>query len=140
MSFVPCPRCAPGSNKPVGHDGPHVYAQQRSRQQILETQRRHMQRLRRARSTNRNSCHVAVLYDIDTINYQDDLSYLGRMNARCPHCGTKLFNQELCLGSKYGKFSQCCENGAIMIPPFSPPPRVSTMIGVCVCTYYFLCV
>ena len=115
MAFVPCPRCAPGSNRPLGHSGAHI--------------QRHSGR------------HVAC-QNVDAIVNQRDVSYLGRMDKRCTHCGTCLFEQELCLQGKYGKYSQCCENGAVMPPPFKQPPQVilackPNSIYLCECHLFF---
>ena len=118
-TFVSCPRCRTGTTNPVGHRG-------RCSASVTLTPHLQRNRIRRRHRTWRSRAQQifcrSAYQTIDRL-FEQDVSHVGKMDNRCPHCGTCLFKRELS-GSKYGKFSQCCENGAVMLSQFRAPPRV----------------
>ena len=119
-TFVPCPRCRTGTTNPVGH-------RDKCSASVTLTPRLQRNRIRRRHRTWRSRAQQifcrSAYQTIDRL-FEQDVSHVGKMDNRCPHCGTCLFKRELSQGSKYGKFSQCCENGAVMLSQFRAPPRV----------------
>ena len=46
---------------------------------------------------------------------------LGDMNNRCPHCGSRYFQEEC---TTRGIFTKCCFQGKVILPPVQLPPQI----------------
>ena len=114
VGFIECPRCTAGSGKPVGHGGRHL--------SVIPSRTRNLSSVRARRERRRNVSTKTALSNIDNPTHIV-CCHVGNMTNCCLHCGARLFGGELTPTSKYGLFHFCCENGAVVLPPFQDVPQ-----------------